>query len=119
MFTGISGGSEIGTIKQALEAARLTQKEVNHNLANLDTPGYASHNTDFKALLLQSKQDLPVRGKPFQAYMEDIGQQTPGVNVEAELARLSQTSLEHSALITLLNQSYSDIRSAINEGKGG
>ena len=118
MISSMYGGSDLWAIKQALEATRLTHQEVSHNLSNMDTPGYVSHTTDFRSALLEARgEGAPAHGKPFEAYLEDVGQKSPGVNVEAELARLSQTSLDQSALVTLLNQNYSDLRSAIREGK--
>ena len=111
------GGSHVTAMKQTLESSHLTHQEVGQNLANVDTPGYRSHETDFKTLLLEARDDKPERGRPFDAYLEEVSESKPGVNVERELARLSQASLEQAAAVRLLSTYYSQLRLALTEGK--
>ena len=118
MIASIVGSVGLMTIKKALEATDKTHQEVSHNLANLDTPGYVSKVTDFKGQLLDSKDGSEVaHGKPFEAYMDEAGARRPGVDVEGELGRLAQSSMEQSALVRLLSDRYAEIRMAITEGK--
>ncbi|MEW6278097.1 MAG: hypothetical protein AB1758_05700 [Candidatus Eremiobacterota bacterium] len=105
-------------LRQGLEAAWRTHREAAHNLANLDTPGFSSRETDFKSLLMEERPGgAPPRGAAFEAYLRDVAGARPGVNVEAELARLSQAGLEHAALVEMLNGRYAKLRTAITEGK--
>ncbi len=100
----------------AVDAAARTQKESAHNLANIDTPGFVSKHTDFKAMLMDDKNGLK-HGAAFEAYMEDIGAREPGVNPEAEVARLGEAGMEHAACVQLINTRYAQMRLAIREGK--
>lgn len=101
--------------KLAMEANQRTQAEVAHNLNNYDTPGFRPRHTDFHALLNELQADPP-KGEAFQAYLEEVSPPEP-LNVEQELARLSQCSMEHDAFTRILNKQYSNLRSAIYEGK--
>ena len=111
------GGSHVTVLKQSLDAAQLTHQEVGQNLANVDTPGYKSRETDFKTLMLEAKGDKPEKGRAYQAYLEEIANNQGGVNVERELARLSQASMEQAASVRLLSGYYTNLKNAISEGK--
>lgn len=104
------------TMAAALDAAARTQREAAHNLSNMDTPGFVSRETDFKAILLEEKSGLK-HGPAFQAYLEETGARRPGVNPEAEMARLGQAGMEHAACVQLVNARYAQMRLAIREGK--
>lgn len=120
MLDGIFRGSYPDALKSVLQAASLTHAEVSKNLANLDTPGYQGKHTDFRELLLEQRPDgAPPHGAGFDAYLEEIGQGAEGANLEAELARLSQATLDQAAAVQLLSRRYSLLSQAISEGKRG
>lgn len=104
------------SLAAALEAASRSQREAAHNLSNMDTPGYMSRQTDFKAMLLEGQKGLK-HGPAFEAYLEDVGARQPGVNPESEIARMSMAGMEHAACVQLVNSRYAQMRLAIREGK--
>ena len=103
------------TTKQAMEANFRSHAEATHNLNNYDTPGFRCRNTDFQAMMNDLAGQTP-KGAAFQAYLDDITPSQP-VNVEQQLARLAQSSMENDALTRILNKQYSSLRQAIFEGK--
>ena len=120
MLDGIFRGSYPDTLKSVLQAASQTHAETARNLANLDTPGYRGKTTDFRELLLEPRPvEAPPRGAAFEMYLDDIGANPEGVNLEQELARMSQASLDQAAAVQLLSKRYSMLSQAISEGKRG
>ncbi|MBS2040842.1 hypothetical protein JST97_37995 [bacterium] len=119
MLDSLFNSGSLQTSKTALEAAWKTHAEAAHNLNNADTPGYKAQQTDFKSLLLglQDSETEP-KGEVFQAYLNDVqGPKLEELNVDRELARLSQASMDTDALTKILNQQYARLRAAIYEGK--
>jgi flagellar basal body rod protein FlgB len=118
MLDSLFNSGSLETSKTALEAAWKTHSEAAHNLNNADTPGYKAQQTDFKSLLL-NLQDAqgPEKGEAFEAYLSEVQPKLEEVNVDRELARLSQASMDADALTKILNQQYSRLRAAIYEGK--
>lgn len=119
MLDSLFNSGSLQTSKTALEAAWKTHTEAAHNLNNADTPGYRAQQTDFKSLLLEMQDsEAPPKGEAFEAYLNDVQpKQLQEVNVDRELARLSQASMDADALTKILNQQYSRLRAAIYEGK--
>jgi len=103
------------TAKQALEASWLGHREATHNLSNFDTPGYRVRHTDFHTLLLGQEAEPP-KGDAFRAYLEDVAP-LQSMNVDRELARLAECSMQSDALVRILNKQYSNLRQAISEGR--
>lgn len=105
------------TLRQALTAALRTHAETVHNLNNADTPGFEAQITDFKSLYLSpANQGFPPHGDAYRAYVRELMGPQP-MDADAEMARLSQASLEVDALTRLLNGKYARLRQAIWEGK--
>jgi len=108
------GQSQLALLtKMALEANSRSHQECIHNLNNYDTPNFKARHTNFREQLEGVEQD---RGSAFQAYKEEV-QPTPPLDIDAELARLSQSSMERDALVQILNSQYSKLRTAIYEGR--
>lgn len=110
---------DVDSLKRGLEAVWRTHREVTQNLANVDTPGYVARDTDFRALLV--REDHSRAGQPsttgFDPFTSDLAEKTPGVNIEKEMARLSQATLEQASLVKLLSSRYQGLLTAIREGK--
>ncbi|MFN8613166.1 MAG: hypothetical protein U0931_36850 [Vulcanimicrobiota bacterium] len=118
MLESLFNSGSLQTSKTALEAAWKTHSEAAHNLNNADTPGYKAQQTDFKSLLLEMQDaEGPPKGEVFQAYLDEVQPKQEELNVDRELARLSQASMDADALTKILNQQYSRLRAAIYEGK--
>lgn len=117
MLDALFNSGSLATSKAALEASWKTHAEAAHNLNNADTPGYQAQHTDFKAMLLEKQDGMPAKGEAFQAYLADVQPKGEELNVDRELSRLSQASMDADALTKILNQQYSRLRAAIYEGK--
>lgn len=116
MLDGLFSTSSMRALKQDLDALERTHREAAHNLANADTPGFASRQTDFRSLLLQAGE-APPKGDGWELYLQEVAPRQPGVPVERELARLSMATLEQAAVVRVLTSRYEGLRHAISEGK--
>lgn len=98
-----------------MEASWRTQSEVGHNIANAETPGFLSKDTDFKSLLLRPPGSPP-KGEAFELYLKDLEGPKP-FQLEHELSRLSRATLENEAAAKVLQKRYTDLRMVIREGR--
>ncbi|MBN9419942.1 hypothetical protein ABS71_00340 [bacterium SCN 62-11] len=118
MLDSLFNSGSLATSKAALDASWKTHTEAAHNLNNADTPGFKAQHTDFKAILLEKQDEgMPAKGEGFEAYLQDLRPEGQELNVDRELSRLSQASMDADALTKILNQQYSRLRAAIYEGK--
>jgi len=118
IFDSVFNSGTVASAKTALDASFKTYAEVSHNLSNADTPGYRPVYTDFRSVLLEKQgQEMPPKGEVFQAYLQDLDPQGQEVNLDRELSRLSQASMDADALTKILNQQYAGLRSVIYEGR--
>lgn len=118
MLDQIFNSGLVASSKAALDASWKTYAQVSQNLNNADTPGYKPGYTDFKSLLLEKlNPEMPPKGEVFQAYLQDLRPQSEEMNLDRELSRLSQASMDADALTKILSQQYSGLRSVIYEGR--
>lgn len=119
MFEDVFKAGGMEALKQGLEATWRTHREVTQNLANVDTPGYVARRTDFRSLLVGGPGELAgaERSEGLELFVQDQAQGARGVNVEEEMARLSQSTLEQAALVRLLSSRYQGLMTAIREGR--
>lgn len=117
MLDQIFNSGLVASSKAALDASWKTYAQASNNLNNADTPGYRPAYTDFKAILLEKLDQIPPKGEVFQAYLQDLRPQFEEVNLDCELSRLSQASMDSDALTKILSQQYSGLRSVIYEGR--
>lgn len=118
IFDSVFNSGLVASSKTALDASWKTYTEASHNLNNADTPGYKPVYTDFKSVMLDKQnQEMPPKGEVFQAYLQDLSPQGEEVNLDRELSRLSQASMDADALTKILTQQYSGLRSVIYEGR--
>lgn len=117
MLDGLFSSGGLQPLKQDLEVLERTHREASHNLANANTAGYSSRETDFREVLMNTNTAAPPKGQAWELFQQDVGARQPGVNVEGELARLSMTTLEQAAVVKTLRNRYDVLRQAITEGK--
>ena len=103
----------LGDLKTALEITWREQLQSQHNLVNGETPGFQVKHNDFRAMLLGDGQP---RGPGFQLYLEAVEGPQP-FDLERELRQISKATLTNAAYNRLLSRRYSDLRSAIREGR--
>ncbi len=114
-WQGIFQGGDFRSLRAGMEANWRTSMEVNHNLANAETPDFSARQTDFKSVLLD-QPGQPAKGEAFELYMEDLRGPEP-FNLEGELARMSRSGLENEAVAKVLQKRYADLRYVIREGR--
>ena len=127
--------SGIGHLDWALHVAGLRHQAVAHNLSNLSTPGYKRLEVAFDGVLSSAARDLlPVAtthpghlqpggaGSLPQASLQPVTSSSArpdgnNVDLEYELATLSENTLHHQALLRQLNQRLAALRLAVTEGR--
>lgn len=121
-------------LRNGLSGLAERQKLIANNLANVDTPGYRSLDVSFERILerqVKGSTDLalvttspahmaaPPPGENFSA--QGLAKATRagdvGVDVDAEMARLSETVIEYNAVAQLMAARLSLLRSAVTEGR--
>ncbi len=105
------------------------QKLIANNLANVETPGYRAQDVSFENVLyrqLQGASSIPlatsspghmVATAAGGSLYAPITASQPGVDVDAEMARLSETVIEYNAVAQLMTARFSLLRSAVTEGR--
>ncbi len=122
-------------LRKSLSGLAERQRLIAGNLANIDTPGYRSRDIPFEQVLYQEMQEskgLPLVatapghlaasaafGRPLAAVERQSVFQRDGngVDVDAEMARLSETVIEYNTLAQLLTARLSILRAAVTEGR--
>jgi flagellar basal-body rod protein FlgB len=123
-------------LRDGLSGLAKRQQLIAGNISNMDTPGYRSSDIAFEAALQQQLgqgQGLPMfrtasmhidgtadraarlgtvaeKGNPFQS-------DGTGVDVDYEMARLSETTIRYDTLTQLLAGKIALLRSAVTEGR--
>jgi flagellar basal-body rod protein FlgB len=97
-------------LSNALDTAVARQAVHAHNLANVSTPG-------FRAKALRFEQAFEHETTRAQAAALQVIETDAPVNLAAEVAGLSENSLQYQALVRLLNRHLSMASIAMNEGK--
>ncbi|HEX7650239.1 MAG TPA: hypothetical protein VF450_22780 [Noviherbaspirillum sp.] len=126
-MVSIIDDNTIGLLNLALNATTMRHQAIAHNIANAGTPGYRPIDVSFEAQLVQARDAVASNpGRPlaslgnFQPTFELLPPNVLGdtsVSLDMEVAKLSENTLHHEALLKALNRHFSIIGSAINEGK--
>ncbi|MDQ7793162.1 MAG: flagellar basal body rod protein FlgB [bacterium] len=124
----------VDALNWGLKVAGLRHQAVAQNLANLSTPGYKRVTVSFDRALQGSLPQLPLAtphpghlspgtaGHPSEPRLEPVSSSSArpdgnNVDLEYELAVLSENTLHHQALLRQLNQRLAALRLAISEGR--
>ena len=105
----------------ALDAANLRHQVIAANIANAGTPGYIPQRLSFEA---QVSAGLQQAGAPATAQVRAqvvpelaADGQPRTVQLDTEVAALSQNTLHYQTLVRALNRQLSILASAVSEGK--
>jgi flagellar basal-body rod protein FlgB len=108
----------------ALDAAQMRQQAIAQNIANVNTPGYQRISVSFERHIAQLTADATGGAPPSLADLSNYRPQIEyasgaegAVQLDQELAAMSETVLHHQALLKALNKQFELIGLAINEGK--
>ena len=118
--------STVGMLSLALDAATMRQQAIAQNIANANTPGYQRLAVSFEARLAEARQSAGDGRAPSLGELAHYRPQfitAPGsaagdpVQLDIEVAGLSENTLQHQALLKALNRHMDLLSVAINEGK--
>jgi flagellar basal-body rod protein FlgB len=116
--------STVGIVSMALDATALRQQAIAQNIANANTPGYQRIGVSFESHLGALRSVVRHGGTPslaslrdFRPVLEPVGAAGDTVELDMEVAALSENTLQQQALLKLLNKHLGLLSTAINEGK--
>jgi flagellar basal-body rod protein FlgB len=115
----------LDAMQHAMSLATKRETLLHANLANANTPGFKRKDIDFNVSLDEAL------GNPSPAHINDLTQQTRqalsdqtsitadgnNVDMEREVQGIAETQLRYSALSQMTVSYFSDLKSAIREGK--
>jgi flagellar basal-body rod protein FlgB len=129
----------IRLLQRSLDLRGARQRVIASNLANEETPGYrASELTFMDQLQSAHKGRLPVvmaatqsrhfgvhgsqgvqavTGKLSEVHAGDLPLDANSVNLELEMAKLSENAMQYNAAATILAKKFQGLLSAIREGR--
>jgi len=104
------------SLEQYMNTVSLRQKLVASNIANADTPGYKTQDLDFQA----SFQSALDGGTPRPTEVAGLTVKNDGNNVDLdrEARLLAENALRFSVASSLMKSSLSQVKMAIEGGKG-
>ena len=104
---GLFDTTQLG-LEQALSGAALRQRAIANNIANANTAGYKRTDVDFHAALAAALASpdaaSKLKGLSFQTQTDSSSSTRAdgnNVDIDQEMANLSQTSLEYQSLVTV------------------
>ncbi|MGI5836053.1 MAG: flagellar basal body rod protein FlgB [Chloroflexota bacterium] len=131
----LSADHRMQILQNSLSGLSQRQRLIANNLANIDTPGYRSFDVPFEQVLertITNGPDLPLQltsaghiGAPSGTMPSLTAVQSPsvlrtdgnGVDVDAEMAKLSETVIQFNAVTQLLSAKLAILQSAATEGR--
>jgi flagellar basal-body rod protein FlgB len=117
-------------LEKAVNGSALRHTAIVNNISNVNTPGYKRVDVDFKTSLGTAVKNLQ-EGKKYEA-LQNIKSSTPeilnetnnsvrldgnGVDIDSEMTKLAENTLEYNAYVKLLSQKFNILRTVISEGK--
>lgn len=115
----------IQKVQDRLTLNSLNQKLITSNLANQNTPGYVAKATSFDSLLRESLEEETLRmvrssskhaepGNLELAMTEPEIVETGPVDLDTEMLKLAQNSVEYQFMVSMLNKKFSMLRHAVD-----
>ncbi len=111
----IVGGTDTELFAAALRGLEAQRQAAEHNIANIETPGYRARTVSFEAAL----QAAVASGDPSRAGVTTTLSATPtridgsNVDLEDEVTGLEINALRQQLVTEALNASYTRLRTAI------
>lgn len=130
-------------VQKSLDAAALQHKAISNNLANVDTPGFKRSEVAFREKLKKAIEENGAANRDLGLARTDskhislhpsaeLGALEPelvhqnsttlrndgnNVDIDLEMAKLAQNTVVYQALAQLTQSQFSELKSAIREGK--
>jgi flagellar basal-body rod protein FlgB len=123
MTPPISNPPMLSTLESYLKLTTTRQQLISANMANIDTPGYKTHDVNFAGELQKAINSVSYTGE--QMEMTPAVQQVSGlierpdgnnVSLDREGLLLSETQLQHQLGVQLIKHQFHNLLSAISGG---
>jgi len=124
------GNTEAVTVEMsrlALDAASLRHQAIAHNIANVNTPGFAPVRVDFERQMETVRAALrdgaPVDGTMLAGVRPVLMRAAPAQDtdrtalLDLEVADMAQNTVQYEALMKALGKHLAILGAAVNEGK--
>jgi flagellar basal-body rod protein FlgB len=108
----------LSLLEKALNIRAYYHKVLASNIANVETPGYKEKSVDLMAEL--DKPGDGVRNIEVKEAEESEGANAldrNSVNVEDQIAKLTENNMMFDAFVQLINKKFSMLKYVINEGR--
>ncbi len=118
----------VALMQDRLDLNVLNQKVISSNLANINTPRYVAKRLSFEETLKESLEENTlhlVRTHREHADPLDVEKamkepelvETGPVDLDEEMVRLAQNSVEYQFIVTMLNKKFALLKAAIEGGR--
>jgi flagellar basal-body rod protein FlgB len=112
----------LGNLQNALERTSQRQSLLMMNMANVNVPGYKRKDVDFHVALqgqIAEQHERDMADQRAQDASDKVSIRTDGNNVdmEHEVMSVNETALHYEALTQMTSAYFTDLKSAIREGK--
>jgi flagellar basal-body rod protein FlgB len=115
------------TLSLAMDAASLRQQAISANIANHATEGYTASKVDFESQLVEARRSLETKGSidafalasvrlELEPALDAQGQPIK-VQLDEQMAELSQNAVQYQALARGLNRHLAILYTAASDGK--
>jgi flagellar basal-body rod protein FlgB len=123
----MSSPTLIPTLESYLKLTETREKSISANMANVDTPGYRTHDIDFNRELTRAMSGVLSESADGagSAQLNPVVQEVPGlmerpdgnnVNLDREGLLMSEMQLQYQIGIQLVKHQFHQILTAINGG---
>lgn len=114
----IVGASETEFLAAALRGLEAQRQAAEHNIANIETPGFLARRVSFE----QALDEAIAAGDPSKAFISTSVSTVPGridgsnVDLDDEMRSLEVNALRQQLINTAINARYTRLRTAIGRG---
>ena len=132
MADNVLFGSTIGLLEQSLNLRARNHEMLTSNIANAETPGYASQHLQFEEQLRAAfdpeAQKMEATHEDHFGFVDDINQvdgevisdpgkavSDNGVRMEQEMARLSENQIKYETAARILSRKFASLEYVIQE----
>lgn len=91
--------AQFGNLERAMEIATRRQEVITHNIANANTPGFEPLDFDEELMRAVKRQD------------------SRSINLEEEMAAMTENSVKYSAYVKLLSSKIGILRTVVTQGR--
>jgi flagellar basal-body rod protein FlgB len=99
-----------------MDLLSVRQKLIASNIANADTPGYKTHDIDFQS---EFQSAMNNGGSPVEVPGLKTNNDGNNVSLDREARLLSENALRFNIASQLMRGQFTQMKSAIDEGKNG